>query len=96
MTFEVPMFNPSNLQVRYLRILGTQLKTSVPYTNTKLATTAEAHVPARDPHTTLITQSENASYNPYRWVRYVTRYGRREACVGIICVSLRGRQHVRL
>lgn len=37
MNFEVPMFNPSNLQVRYLRIL------------------------------------ENASYNPYRWVRYVTR-----------------------
>jgi len=37
MTFEIPMFNPSSLQVRYLRIL------------------------------------ENASYNPYRWVRYVTR-----------------------
>lgn len=37
MNFEVPMFNPSNLQVRYLRI------------------------------------QENANYNPYRWVRYVTR-----------------------
>jgi len=35
--FEVPMFNPSGLQVRYLRIL------------------------------------ENKGYNPYRWVRYVTR-----------------------
>lgn len=38
MTFEIPMFNASNLQVRYLRIL-------------------ESH----------------KSYNPYRWVRYVTR-----------------------
>jgi AP-4 complex subunit mu-1 len=37
MNFEVPMFNPSNLQVRYLRI------------------------------------QENTGYNPYRWVRYVTR-----------------------
>jgi len=37
MQFEIPMYNPSNLQVRYLRIL------------------------------------ENANYNPYRWVRYVTR-----------------------
>jgi len=37
MSFEIPMYNPSNLQVRYLRI------------------------------------QENASYNPYRWVRYVTR-----------------------
>jgi len=37
MQFEIPMYNPSNLQVRYLRIL------------------------------------ENKSYNPYRWVRYVTR-----------------------
>jgi len=37
MQFEIPMFNPSGLQVRYLRIL------------------------------------ENKSYNPYRWVRYVTR-----------------------
>jgi len=37
MNFEIPMYNPSNLQVRYLRI------------------------------------SENAAYNPYRWVRYVTR-----------------------
>jgi len=37
MQFEIPMYNPSNLQVKYLRIL------------------------------------ENASYNPYRWVRYVTR-----------------------
>ena len=38
MTFEIPMYNVSNLQVKYLRI-------------------AEA--------------SQN--YNPYRWVRYVTR-----------------------
>lgn len=37
MQFEIPMYAPSNLQVRYLRIL------------------------------------ENKSYNPYRWVRYVTR-----------------------
>lgn len=37
MNFEIPMFNPSGLQVRYLRIL------------------------------------EKESYNPYRWVRYVTR-----------------------
>lgn len=37
MNFEVPMYNPSMLQVRYLRI------------------------------------QENANYNPYRWVRYVTR-----------------------
>jgi AP-4 complex subunit mu-1 len=37
MQFEIPMYNPSNLQVRYLRIL------------------------------------ENKNYNPYRWVRYVTR-----------------------
>jgi len=37
MQFEIPMYTPSNLQVRYLRIL------------------------------------ENKSYNPYRWVRYVTR-----------------------
>jgi AP-4 complex subunit mu-1 len=37
MQFEIPMYNPSNLAVRYLRIL------------------------------------ENKSYNPYRWVRYVTR-----------------------
>lgn len=37
MMFEIPMYNPSGLQVRYLRIL------------------------------------ENAGYNPYRWVRYVTR-----------------------
>lgn len=37
MNFEIPMFNPSSLQVRYLRIL------------------------------------ENSNYNPYRWVRYVTR-----------------------
>lgn len=37
MQFEIPMYNPSNLQVRYLRIL------------------------------------ENKKYNPYRWVRYVTR-----------------------
>jgi AP-4 complex subunit mu-1 len=37
MQFEIPMYNPSNLQVRYLRIM------------------------------------ENKSYNPYRWVRYVTR-----------------------
>jgi len=37
MNFEIPMFNPSSLKVRYLRIL------------------------------------ENANYNPYRWVRYVTR-----------------------
>lgn len=37
MNFEIPMFNPSSLQVRYLRIL------------------------------------EGQGYNPYRWVRYVTR-----------------------
>jgi len=37
MQFEIPMYNPSGVQVRYLRIL------------------------------------ENKSYNPYRWVRYVTR-----------------------
>jgi len=37
MQFEIPMYNPSNLQVRYLRII------------------------------------ENKNYNPYRWVRYVTR-----------------------
>jgi AP-4 complex subunit mu-1 len=37
MNFEIPMYNPSNLQVRYLRIL------------------------------------ENKNYNPFRWVRYVTR-----------------------
>ena len=35
--FEIPMYGPSGLQVRYLRVLGP------------------------------------ASYNPYRWVRYVTR-----------------------
>merc|ERR1711988_642928 len=38
MTFEIPMYNVSKLQVRYLRI-------------------AEKH----------------KSYNPYRWVRYVTQ-----------------------
>jgi len=37
MQFEIPMYNPSGLQVRYLRIL------------------------------------EHPNYNPYRWVRYVTR-----------------------
>eukprot|EP00823_Brevimastigomonas_motovehiculus_P009075 TRINITY_DN8755_c0_g1_i1.p1 TRINITY_DN8755_c0_g1~~TRINITY_DN8755_c0_g1_i1.p1 ORF type:complete len:449 (-),score=68.84 TRINITY_DN8755_c0_g1_i1:111-1457(-) len=37
MQFEIPMYNPSNVQVRYLRIM------------------------------------ENKNYNPYRWVRYVTR-----------------------
>jgi AP-4 complex subunit mu-1 len=37
MNFEIPMYTPSGLQVRYLRIL------------------------------------ENKNYNPYRWVRYVTR-----------------------
>jgi AP-4 complex subunit mu-1 len=37
LNFEIPMYNPSGLQVRYLRIL------------------------------------ENKNYNPYRWVRYVTR-----------------------
>jgi len=37
MQFEIPMYNPSSLQVRYLRIL------------------------------------ESKNYNPYRWVRYVTR-----------------------
>jgi len=37
LNFEIPMYNPSGLQVRYLRIL------------------------------------ENKSYNPFRWVRYVTR-----------------------
>jgi len=37
MTFEIPMYNPSNLQVRYLRVM------------------------------------ENKNYNPYRWVRYVTK-----------------------
>lgn len=37
MQFEIPMYNPSGLQVRYLRI------------------------------------QENPNYNPYRWVRYVTR-----------------------
>lgn len=37
LNFEIPMFNPSGLQVRYLRIL------------------------------------ENKNYNPFRWVRYVTR-----------------------
>jgi len=36
--FEIPMYNPSNLQVRYLRIM-----------------------------------EGSKSYNPYRWVRYVTR-----------------------
>ena len=38
MGFEVPMYNVSNLQVRYLRI-------------------SETH----------------KSYNPYRWVRYITQ-----------------------
>eukprot|EP00808_Paulinella_micropora_P011603 g78993.t1 len=38
MQFEIPMYNPSGLQVRYLRIL-----------------------------------EGSRSYNPYRWVRYVTR-----------------------
>lgn len=38
MKFEIPMYNVSNLQVRYLRIMESQ-----------------------------------KSYNPYRWVRYVTR-----------------------
>jgi AP-4 complex subunit mu-1 len=37
MNFEVPMFNPSGLQVRYLRVMA------------------------------------EADYNPYRWVRYITR-----------------------
>jgi AP-4 complex subunit mu-1 len=37
LSFEIPMYNPSGLQVRYLRIL------------------------------------EDKSYNPYRWVRYVTK-----------------------
>jgi AP-4 complex subunit mu-1 len=37
LNFEIPMYNPSGLQVRYLRIL------------------------------------ENKNYNPFRWVRYVTR-----------------------
>lgn len=37
MNFEIPMYNPSNLQVKYLRIM------------------------------------ESKDYNPYRWVRYVTR-----------------------
>jgi len=37
LNFEIPMYNPSGVQVRYLRIL------------------------------------ENKNYNPYRWVRYVTR-----------------------
>jgi AP-4 complex subunit mu-1 len=37
MGFEVPMFNPSGLQVRYLRVVA------------------------------------DAEYNPYRWVRYITR-----------------------
>lgn len=37
MSFEVPMFNPSGLQVRYLRV------------------------------------EADADYNPYRWVRYITR-----------------------
>jgi len=37
MQFEIPMYNPSGLKVRYLRI------------------------------------QENPNYNPYRWVRYVTR-----------------------
>lgn len=37
MQFEIPMYNPSGLVVRYLRI------------------------------------AENKSYNPFRWVRYVTR-----------------------
>eukprot|EP00455_Lapot_gusevi_P049590 TRINITY_DN705_c0_g1_i6.p1 TRINITY_DN705_c0_g1~~TRINITY_DN705_c0_g1_i6.p1 ORF type:complete len:468 (-),score=141.13 TRINITY_DN705_c0_g1_i6:134-1474(-) len=38
MTYEIPMYNVSNLQVRYLRIM-----------------------------------EQNKSYNPYRWVRYVTK-----------------------
>jgi AP-4 complex subunit mu-1 len=38
LTFEIPMYNVSNLQVRYLRI-----------------------------------NEANPSYNPYRWVRYVTK-----------------------
>lgn len=38
LAFEIPMYNPSGLQVRYLRILA-----------------------------------NNQSYNPYRWVRFVTR-----------------------
>lgn len=38
MSFEIPMYNVSNLQVRYLRI-----------------------------------NEANAAYNPYRWVRYVTK-----------------------
>ncbi len=38
MSFEIPMYNVSNLQVRYLRI-----------------------------------SEQQKSYNPYRWVRYVTQ-----------------------